>query len=300
MEKIGINIVFRKAWELMLRYFFVWLGGLLVVFLPLFALGYSWSLSILGDFIFNIYSNYRAGWDSVTIAIPLIWAVGSSIIVPYINKFSLTMVRNPQAVRRNFWQAVWYSLSDGLLTRFLYTFLCFLPLVIALYAGLQNLTNELFWQEIFGNFEQIVGLLIFLSYLGPIIWVLSQLLYSYLFESHFFLLFYILQDTSSRDNRLAPLSFFGCLRKSVSLIGGYRVRYMWLSFLLKLLVFGANYVVVLLTLLFVKLLGAEALNAVQFLPLLFTAVFQLFDLIARAVFADALMAKDEEIVDFGD
>ena len=88
-KKFDVSDVLKEAWGLTVDYFFVWTAGLAIIQLPFFILG----LLIL--FFSPLTSTF----------LPSIILLGflCSFVIAYIHKFSLTMVRNPQMVRRNFW-----------------------------------------------------------------------------------------------------------------------------------------------------------------------------------------------------
>ena len=100
-KKFDVSDVLKEAWGLTVDYFFVWTAGLAIIQLPFFILG----LLIL----------FFSPWTSTFLPSIILLGFLCSFVIAYIHKFSLTMVRNPQMVRRNFWRAVGYSISDGFL-----------------------------------------------------------------------------------------------------------------------------------------------------------------------------------------
>ena len=98
-RKFDVSDVLKEAWGLTVDYFFVWTAGLAIIQLPFFIL----ALLIL------FFSPFTSGFLPSMIFFGFL----CSFMIAYIHKFSLTMVRNPQMVRRNFWRAVGYSISDG-------------------------------------------------------------------------------------------------------------------------------------------------------------------------------------------
>ncbi|MBZ2041706.1 hypothetical protein K1I58_12425, partial [Streptococcus sanguinis] len=145
------------------------------------------------------------------------------------------------------------------------------------------------------------------QFLFPFLFMVFYLLFTYLVDSHFFLLSYIIQDTSSRDNLAKPLSFYGCLRKSVLLMKERRGRYVLLSFFLAsfggLIGLGTHLLMDLIRQYIGPLLGEldDLLGLIQMIPVLvFSSFYCVFVLVVRTVFADTLMENDAEVVDFGD
>ena len=122
MNDVKVTRVFREAWIFVTEYYFVWLKGLLLVGIP---------LAVLGWFLFPLVSSWSYRSILVLTCLAFIIAFGFA----YVNKFALTMIRNPQMVKLYFGYAVWYSISDGLLTRLFYSFIVSAVQVLILYMG---------------------------------------------------------------------------------------------------------------------------------------------------------------------
>lgn len=292
-RKIDVSDVLKEAWGLTVDYFFVWTAGLAIIQLPFFILG----LLIL--FFSPLTSTF----------LPSIILLGflCSFVIAYIHKFSLTMVRNPQMVRRNFWRAVGYSISDGffgrLLSMSIYVFIFFLAMLLLFVYFYNVLMPDANFQEIMGtwliwvakNQEKIASMLFLLFLIAPMFNLVFHLFYSYFIVSHFFLLPYIIQDTNSSDNLLRPLSAFGSLGKSFSRMNGQRGRYLLVELVLKLIPVVLGLIEV-LSLLF----GDGISNVVGMIVSMINGFLLIYALAARSVMADILMSYDREIVNFGD
>lgn len=230
-----------------------------------------------------------------------------SFMIAYIHKFSLTMVRNPQMVRRNFWKAVGYSISDGFFGRLLsvsiYVFMFVLAMLL-LFVYLNHMwvpgsnVREI-WHALaiwaVNNREKMTSILFLMFLIAPMFNLLFHLFYSYFVASHFFLLPYIIQDTNSSDNLLRPLSAFSCLGKSFSRMNGQRGRYLLVELVLKLIPVVLGLIEV-LSLLF----GDGVSNVVGMIVSIINGFLLIYTLAARSVMADILMSYDREIVHFGD
>ena len=292
-KKFDVSDVLKEAWGLTVDYFFVWTAGLAIIQLPFFILG----LLIL--FFSPLTSTF----------LPRIILLGflCSFVIAYIHKFSLTMVRNPQMVRRNFWRAVGYSISDGffgrLLSMSIYVFIFFLAMLL-LFVYLYHMwvpgsnVREI-WHALaiwaVNNREKMTSILFLMFLIAPMFNLLFHLFYSYFIVSHFFLLPYIIQDTNSSDNLLRPLSAFGSLGKSFSRMNGQRGRYLLVELVLKLIPVVLGLIEV-LSLLF----GAGVSNIVGMIVSMINGFLLIYALAARSVMADILMSYDREIVNFGD
>ena len=292
-RKFDVSDVLKEAWGLTVDYFFVWTAGLAIIQLPFFILG----LLIL--FFSPLTSTF----------VPSIILLGflCSFVIAYIHKFSLTMVRNPQMVRRNFWRAVRYSISDGffgrLLSMSIYVFMFFLAMLLLFVYFYNVLMPDANFRENMGtwmiwvanNQEKIASMLFLLFLIAPMFNLVFHLFYSYFIVSHFFLLPYIIQDTNSSDNLLRPLSAFGSLGKSFSRMNGQRGRYLLVELVLKLIpvVLG---LIEILSLLF----SAGVSNIVGMIVSMINGFLLIYALAARSVMADILMSYDREIVNFGD
>ena len=284
-RKFDVSDVLKEAWGLTVDYFFVWTAGLAIIQLPFFILG----LLIL--FFSPLTSTF----------LPSIILLGflCSFVIAYIHKFSLTMVRNPQMVRRNFWRAVGYSISDGffgrLLSMSIYVFIFFLAILLLLVYFYNALMSDANFQEIMRtgliwvakNQEKIASMLFLLFLIAPMFNLVFHLFYS--------LLPYIIQDTNSSDNLLRPLSAFGSLGKSFSRMNGQRGRYLLVELVLKLIPVVLGLIEV-LSLLF----SAGVSNIVGMIVSMINGFLLIYALAARSVMADILMSYDREIVNFGD
>ncbi|RSI30492.1 hypothetical protein D8878_08900 [Streptococcus sanguinis] len=140
-RKFDVSDVLKEAWGLTVDYFFVWTAGLAIIQLPFFIL----ALLIL------FFSPFTSGFLPSMIFFGFL----CSFMIAYIHKFSLTMVRNPQMVRRNFWRAVGYSISDGffgrLLSMSIYVFIFFLAMLLLLVYSYNVLMSDANFQEIMGT-----------------------------------------------------------------------------------------------------------------------------------------------------
>ena len=263
MNDVKVTRVFREAWIFVAEYYFVWLKGLLLVGIP---------LAVLGWFLFPLVSSWSYRSILVLTCLAFIIAFGFA----YINKFALTVIRNPQMVKLYFGYAVWYSISDGLLTRLFYSFIVSAVQVLILYMGWSAIGINLGVASLFAFYRRAVS---------PEAIVI----------------------TSSRDNLAKPLSFYGCLRKSVLLMKERRGRYVLLSFFLAsfggLIGLGTHLLMDLIRQYIGPLLGEldDLLGLIQMIPVLvFSSFYCVFVLVVRTVFADTLMENDAEVVDFGD
>ncbi|MBP2624194.1 DUF975 family protein [Streptococcus oricebi] len=213
----------------------------------------------------------------------------------FTSKYFLTLVRSPRLVKRYFLEAVQYSITDGLNNRIGYFFLYILtnlPFLLILTVAYLTFPTS------FPDLAQ--GLWLFQ-------WILQAclLLGVILVRSHLFLLPYIVADTCSADNQLAPLPYMECLKKSSQLMKGQ----FWTYFLLSLAEYGVR-----LSLEFVQsfiivhylVLGQDPAS----LQLIFILIF-LFGLLrflfinpflraVKTIWANHLIVGDREIVNFGD
>lgn len=292
-KKFDVSDVLKEAWGLTVDYFFVWTAGLAIIQLPFFIL----AILIL----------FFSPWTSSFLPSMIFFGFLCSFMIAYIHKFSLTMVRNPQMVRRNFWKAVGYSISDGFFGRLLsvsiYVFMFVLAMLL-LFVYLKHMwvpgsnVREI-WHALaiwaVNNQEKMTSILFLMFLIAPMFNLLFHLFYSYFVASHFFLLPYIIQDTNSSDNLLRPLSAFGCLGKSFSRMNGQRGRYLLVELVLKLIPVVLGLIEV-LSLLF----GDGVSNVVGMIVSMINGFLLIYTLAARSVMADILMSYDREIVNFGD
>ena len=86
MNDVKVTRVFREAWIFVTEYYFVWLKGLLLVGIP---------LAVLGWFLFPLVSSWSYRSILVLTCLAFIIAFGFA----YVNKFALTVIRNPQMVK---------------------------------------------------------------------------------------------------------------------------------------------------------------------------------------------------------
>ena len=274
-RKFDVSDVLKEAWGLTVDYFFVWTAGLAIIQLPFFILG----LLIL--FFSPLTSTF----------------VPSIILLGFLCSF----------VRRNFWRAVGYSISDGffgrLLSMSIYVFISFLAILLLFVYFYNVLMPDANFRENMGtwmiwvanNQEKIASMLFLLFLIAPMFNLVFHLFYSYFIVSHFFLLPYIIQDTNSSDNLLRPLSAFGSLGKSFSRMNGQRGRYLLVELVLKLIPVVLGLIEV-LSLLF----SAGVSNIVGMIVSMINGFLLIYALAARSVMADILMSYDREIVNFGD
>ena len=299
MEKLNVRTILREAWRSTQSNFFAWAAGFLAVFLPITILQYMASFAI--GAISGV--SYTISWEGISD----IYALdrGFSVLfvafgLLYYHKFSLTLTRNPQMVRRHLGQAIAYSITDGFLRRFAYSLIVVLPpiifQIIVWVFGKDYLAALLL--QFFQNAGEILALLPLVILTWPFFYLVIYSVNLLLIESHFFLLSYIIQDTGSADNLRKPLSFWTCLVKSFSLIWGYRIRYWLINFIPTMI---ATFLLYVASLVIVYIPGAVFLSfLITPLVSVATGILFIFRFSARTILANALMERDPEIVDFGD
>ncbi|KXT84995.1 hypothetical protein STRDD11_00597 [Streptococcus sp. DD11] len=296
MNEVKVFRILKRAWVSMTDYYFVWLGGLLLIGIP---------LVLLGAVLFFHISNWS--YQSILILTCLAFLIAFGLA--YINKFSLTMVRSPYLVKLYLGPGIWYSISDGFFTRLLYSFIVSAVQVLLLYMGWTTIGVSLGVASLFTFYRLAISpeSVVIFQFLFPFLFMVFYLLFTFLVDSHFFLLPYIIQDTSSADNLSRPLSFMGCLKKSVTLMDGYRGRYVLLSFSLMLAAMLGCYLYHFLLMVAVPFLTASfggyqsLIYGILLLPALILASgFYTFSLSARTIFANSLMEKDWDVADFGE
>ena len=296
MNNLKVTRILKHAWGSVTNSYFVWLGGLLLIGLPLVMLATRLTPQI-------------SDWSYQSI----LSLTGLSFLIAfglaYIDKFALTAVRNMQLVRLYFGRAVWYSISDGFFTRLLYSFIVSAVQVLAFYIGWSTIGESFGIVDLFSFYRMAISpeAVLLFQLLFPFLFVVFYCLFIFLVDSHFFLLPYIIQDTSSADNAARPLPFMGCLKKSVLLIEGHRGAYVWLNLCLLLLAMLGGYAGNFLVMLLVQFVGPFLGDNIQLLydilmvpGFVLVSSFSIFSLSARTMFANALMENDLEVADFGD
>ena len=295
MEEIRLGEILKEAWRSAWSNFFVWLGGLILVELPLAGLLVFMDASL----------SWLPYWPLLFL---FLMALALTFAFAYIHKFAFITIRYPKWVRKNFLRSVWYSITDDFLNRMIYSFLLVVILILIYYTGLAMSGFFLALLTLFTFALAAGGAIIvpFIILLFPLLLLGVQFFFAYLVSSHLFLLPYIVQVTGSADNRAKPLTFVGCFSKSVTGIDGYRWTYAWLSSVLLLLglvgLAAFNLLTGLLAVTGSVSWTGDFLGSL-FVPLLFLILgifILIFILAARTVFANALMEGDPEIADFGD
>ena len=306
MKKFRLSSLFRQARRELKANYLAWAGPTLFIglcygfLISLVYVNYEQLQSVASQsllsslaFILNLLTTKLVEFADQPVLRIALWLFTATYF--FSSKYFLTLIRSPRLVKRYFFEAIQYSLTDGLHNRIGYFFLYVLtnvPFLLILTVAYLTFPNS------FPDLAQGVWLFQWLLQGGLLLGVI-------IVRSHLFLLPYIVSDTCSADNQLAPLAYMECLKKSAQLMKGQH----WTYFLLSLVEYGVR-----LSLEFVQsfiivhylVLGQDPAS----LQLIFLLIF-LFGLLrflfvnpflraVKTIWANHLIVGDREIVNFGD
>lgn len=276
MEKVRFKDVFAEARQSFSDNYLIWALGVILPTLVVVGLLYLFRL-MFGEMLANHF------WASIYLTVIyayvkdiLIWAFAFF----FTKKFFLVLTRQPKLVKQNLLESLKYTYSDGFIKRlgFLFLYALFYGVIAVLLFLGSNLLLTIVFQGIEPHYQGVY------KYIWDLIkfFVVIPLIFIML-DSLFWLLPYIAQDTLSNDNQRESLSFWACMMKSVKLVKDNFWSYIGVMLLNALVAY------------LIQMTGFFGI-----FTLLKFLTFDLFILVLKTTWADAVMAQDDEIVDYGD